>query len=423
MGSSHSYHVQGRRRSRTIPSTGLRTVVVHDLEALRPHFDSWRRLALEAPQKLATLLPAWVDAGFRHGPEPGEYWFCCFVYLAERLVGVVPVIAGPHSVLGRSRPVLRTCDRHVTMDRILLAPDQAGPALRALLEAVDREVPSHLGIDLMAVRSNSPLWAALEEGLEGYVVRRGARYMNSFLDVSGDFDSFLTTAGKMRTNLKRYRRKLDGMGHVSVEIRKGDEADVGFLDEFLALEASGWKGRLGTAILNNENSLAYHTTLVRNFAAEGGLEWYGIRVDDHLVAARLGIRCGSALMLPKVAFDENFAMCRPGTLVTAEALKDAFSRPEIDEINHMSFAEAHRYWHMPQDAYTNVHLVRANALPVLFQLSRVVSRSIYRDYVRPNIPEALKEAHRRFRRRGDRKPQRAAESRPAPDREKDGGIP
>jgi hypothetical protein len=266
-----------------------------------------------------------------------------------------------------------------------------------------------VGIDLMALRAGSPVLEALENGVDGYVLHGGSRAMKSYLDVRGDYEAYLSTLRQMRSNIRRYRRKLEGRGNVAVEIRRGPSAGEEFLDEFLELEASGWKGRSGTAILQNANSHAYHKTLVRNFAARGALEWYAIRVDGRLVAARLGIRCGKALMLPKVAFDEDYADCRPGTLLTAEVIKDAFARPEIEEINHMSSAEAHRFWHMPQDEYTTIHLVRDTAVPVIFQLSRVALRSFYRDQVRPRIPQALKEARRRFQRRGGRKPRRAAD--------------
>jgi Acetyltransferase (GNAT) domain len=218
----------------------------------------------------------------------------------------------------------------------------------------------------------------------------------------------------MRKNLRRYRRKLESHGRVSIEIKKGQSASAEFLEEFLALEASGWKGRHGTAIMNNSNSTAFHSVLVGNFAAQGRLEWYILRVDGRLVAARMGIQCGRALMMPKIAFNEDFAECRPGSLLAAEAIKDAFSRPEIDEINFMSNSEAHRFWHLPQDEYTNVHLVRRSALSMVFQFSRIMMRSIYRDHVRSRIPEVMKTAHRQFQRRGDRKPRRAVHMRSTP---------
>jgi hypothetical protein len=86
----------------------------------------------------------------------------------------------------------------------------------------------------------------------------------------------------------------------------------------------------------------------------------------------------------------------------AETLKAAFSRPEIDEFNPMSDAQAHRRWHMPLDEYIDVHLIRRGVVPTLLQLPRVTARSAYQTHVRPRIPEAAKEVYRRVRRRGAR---------------------
>ena len=127
----------------------------------------------------------------------------------------------------------------------------------------------------------------------------------------------------------------------------------------------------------------------------------------------MGVLCGVTLMLPKIAFDEVFANCMPGSLLTAEVIKYAFSCRELDEINHLSKADWHGLWHMRQDEYVDVHLVRRSVVAVLFQLPRIARRSVYQDYVRPRIPAVVKEAHRKFKRRGDRKPRRAADSKSA----------
>jgi CelD/BcsL family acetyltransferase involved in cellulose biosynthesis len=405
--------VQGQLLHPETSAAGTRTVTVRDFDALQPHLEAWDRLAWDAPQRLAALLPAWADAGFRYGPEPGEHWLCTFAYEGNRLIGVLPLISGAHPILGSKWPVLRTCDRHVLVEKVVLAPDRAAIALQALLASVRQQVPNHLGVDLMALRRGSPVLEALKQGIDGYIMHQGSRAHNSVLDVRGDFETYLSNLKNMRSNLNRYRRKLEKRGNVSVEILRGPSASEEFLDEFLHLEASGWKGRGGTAILQNENSHAYHKTLIKNLAARGCLEWYLMRVDGRLVAARFAVRCGSALMLPKVAFDEDYAECRPGMLVTGEVLKEAFARPEIEEINPLSNAEAHRYWHMVKDEYTTIHLVRNAAIPTLFQLSRVAMRSFYREQVRPRIPDAVKDVQHRFQRRGDLKPRRAAESRSA----------
>jgi CelD/BcsL family acetyltransferase involved in cellulose biosynthesis len=389
----------------------LCTVTVHDLDALAKHRDAWDRLAWEAPQQLPFLLLDWVDAFLRHRLKPGERWFCSFVYASDKLMGVLPVIVTPHSLLGSSRSTLRTpYDAHTPSGDVLLAPDQAAVVFQTLLAEVRRQEPAHLGFDLKAVRRNSPLWTALANTCQGYAVYLGLRSMYSFLNVRGSFESYLASLGSIPRNLRRYRKRLEARGSVSVEIRTGSATNEEFLAEFLALEASGWKGRNGTAMVSDPNTVAFYKTLVRNFTAQGWWEWYAVRVDDCLVAARMGIRCGRSLLLPKIAFNEDFAECRPGLIVTGETFRDAFFRPELDEVNHISDANAHRLWHMPRDEYVDVHLVRRAALPILCLLPRILMRSAYQNLIRPHIPAVTKEIYRKFERRGDRKPRRASDA-------------
>jgi hypothetical protein len=276
----------------------------------------------------------------------------------------------------------------------VLAQDQARAAFQALLIEVTREVPGHLSLDLTAVRQNSPVWRALQDGSSGYFLHRGMCSLYSFLNVQGDPNRYFASLGKMRRNLRVGRRYFEKHGTISVEIRRGAEADEAFLAEFLALEASGWKGSMGTAILKNHDLVTFYTSLVRSFAAQRRLEWHGIRVAGRLVAAQLAVRCGASLMLPKYAYDETFAEGMPGHILMEEVIKDAFARPKLTELNPMSSSPQHRLLHMSQDQYVNLHLVRRTTLAMLFQLPHVAMRSLYRDYVQPQLPQILKRAYR-----------------------------
>jgi CelD/BcsL family acetyltransferase involved in cellulose biosynthesis len=376
---------------------GIQTVTAHDFATLHPHVAAWDQLAWNAPQRIPTLLPGWVDAFLRHKLKPNERWLCCLAHAGDRLVGVLPVIVTPHRFLGTSWPTLRTpSDAHTPSGDVLLAPDAAAAAMKALLAEAGRQVPNHLGLDLRSVRQNSPVWVAIKGGIGGYVIRTGLRSRYSCLDVQGSFDIYSASLGQIRSHLRRCRKKLDARGTVSVELRKGSAGEE-FLSEFLRLEGSGWKGRNGTAIVNSPTVVAFYTTLVRNLASQGRIEWHAIRVDNRLVAAEMCIRCGGSLTQPKQAYDEDFADCKPGHLLRAETIKDAFSRPELVEFNPMSDAQAHRLWRMPLDDYIDVHLIRRGVLPAVFQFSRVAARAAYQSYVRPRIPVLVKKAYSQFR--------------------------
>jgi hypothetical protein len=390
----------------------VRTMTVRDFDGLQPHREAWDRLAWEAPQGLATMLPAWAEATFRHGLWPHWRWMCCFAYAGARLIGVMPVVITPHPILGHHQPLLRTYGKLTASGDIALAADRATEALKALLEEVTRQEPCHAGLDLQAVRQNSPVLWALRNGATQHLVRTSAHHYFSILDVSGTFDSFIGNVKRMSSDLGRYHRKIEKRGEVRTEIVTGPHARADFLPQFLVLEAAGWKGRCGGAILNNPDSLAFHTALVENFAAQERLAWQLIWVDDTLVGAQLALRCNRSLMLPKYTFNEDFAECRVGTLLTEATVRYAFAQPELRELNPMSKAQAHAYWHMPEEKYVDVHLVRQAVLPVLFHLPRVWLRWAYWTHVRPRVPTVARNLCRRFKRRGGRKPKRAAEVQP-----------
>jgi hypothetical protein len=125
----------------------------------------------------------------------------------------------------------------------------------------------------------------------------------------------------------------------------------------------------------------------------------------------MGVRCETSLILPKYAFDEDFAFCSPGNLLTGEVFKDAFARAGITEINHMSLSDSDYWWRMSQDKYVDVHLVRRSVIATLFQLPSVATRSLYQDYVRPRLPAVVTKLYRKFKRRGNRKPRRPSAER------------
>jgi hypothetical protein len=399
-------------QSKAFAGEDVRVVTARRFDDLAPHAEAWDRLARQAPQMIPSLMPGWVDAFLRHRLRPGEQWLCCFAYSANALVGVLPVVVMPHPVFGLAKPLVRTPSDDLTPSGdVLLAPDHAAVALRALTSRLRQEVPGHLSLSLRCVRQNSPVMLALEDGLDGYVRFSGSRSKFSFLNVEGSFEGYLAGLGNMRRNLKRFRKKLESQGPVTVEVKRGTPDGEEFLPEFVALEASGWKGRNGTAMAGNPGAVAFYATLAKNLGSEAGFEWHVIRVQDQVVAAQMCVRCGGSLMLAKIAFDESYADCRPGHLLTGEVLRDAFARADIVEVNHLSNADWEGYWRMSYDEYVDMQLVRRGLAPGLFELPQAAARYAYQNYVRPRIPARLKQAYRAYRRRGDRKPLRSAESR------------
>lgn len=130
-------------------------------------------------------------------------------------------------------------------------------------------------------------------------------------------------SGSFRANLRRKRRLLMKAGRVTA--RRFDD-DLRVLTEGMALEARGWKGRRGTAMIQHSSTRDFYTNLATRTARDGALAVWALRVDDRMVAFQYGIEFGGAYHLLKLAYDEEFARCSPGQLLMEDVLRDAVDR-------------------------------------------------------------------------------------------------
>ncbi len=88
------------------------------------------------------------------------------------------------------------------------------------------------------------------------------------------------------------------------------------LDDFLMVEASGWKGVAGTAALADAAVCDFVRTALHGLAEEGKVAINRILIDGGAIAAAITLRSGDAAWFWKIAYDERFARYSPGVLVT-----------------------------------------------------------------------------------------------------------
>ena len=133
---------------------------------------------------------------------------------------------------------------------------------------------------------------------------------------------------KFRQNLRRRRRRLAEQGEVKYEIVDGKDAKR--LDEALAdffdIEASGWKGKDGTAIARKPELVGFYTQIARDAARRGSLALGLLRLNGRPIAAHLSIVQGGRHYLIKIGYDESLHEFSPGQQLVSEAIKDSCAR-------------------------------------------------------------------------------------------------
>jgi CelD/BcsL family acetyltransferase involved in cellulose biosynthesis len=123
---------------------------------------------------------------------------------------------------------------------------------------------------------------------------------------------------KKRKELRRQRKRLADNGELTSSISNAPAAIAPALSDFLALEASGWKGRAGTAARADHSIRAFMESAVTALAREGKARVARLTAAGRPVAALVTLQSGTTAWCWKIAYDEAFARFSPGVQLLAD---------------------------------------------------------------------------------------------------------
>jgi hypothetical protein len=123
-------------------------------------------------------------------------------------------------------------------------------------------------------------------------------------------------SAKKHKEYGRLRRRLAELGTLERETARGEVKAA--VAAFLALEASGWKGRAGTAASDDPAVARFLTAAVTNLAREGKAQVHLLKLDGKPIAAAIVLFSGDRAWFWKTAYDEAYAHFSPGVLNTLD---------------------------------------------------------------------------------------------------------
>lgn len=126
--------------------------------------------------------------------------------------------------------------------------------------------------------------------------------------------------GKKRKELRRQHARLSDEGKLKLERYSDDRCLATWIDHFLALEASGWKGAAGSALAAHDATTGLFRDALRGAAERGRLERLSLTLDGRPVAMLANFITPPGAFSYKTAFDERFARFSPGVLLQLENL-------------------------------------------------------------------------------------------------------
>jgi CelD/BcsL family acetyltransferase involved in cellulose biosynthesis len=231
----------------------------------------------------------------------------------------------PHAYL--ATPVVDRTVAHAVLVAMLdfIADDPALPKL----------------ISLQPIRSDGPAMQALEVALAD----RGSSLctlsesrrpvLASALDAKSYFAQALSSSS--RKKLRQHRRRLEEQGGLESRAVTEPAAVCRAFEEFLQLEAAGWKGRRGTALLCDEADANFTRAMIASLASRGDAWIHALYQRDKAVAAQVVLRAGAVAFTWKTAYDETLGDFSPGMLLLEDYTAAFLADKSIARVDSCSF--------------------------------------------------------------------------------------
>lgn len=163
--------------------------------------------------------------------------------------------------------------------------------------------------------------------------------------------------------LRRQWTLLSRLGTVTHSVARQPEDVRLRMEEFLALEASGWKGRQRTAIVMDRYRAAFAREAITNLAEADAVRIHTIDLDGVAIASMVVFMMGGEAYTWKTGYDETYARYSPGKLLLRELTEWHLDDPNILKSDSCAVPDhpiMSRFWEEREDMGTLVIGLRAN---------------------------------------------------------------
>ncbi len=303
---------------------------------------AWRRLAAIASEPNVFHAPEFLAPVIEHCDTLDRARLLA-LYVDGQLCGLMPM--ADEQFYGRW-PVPHSQNwRHPNcfLGTPLVRPGHETAFWQALLAHLDRRPGAGLFLHLHGIATDGPVYAALKQMC--------ARQKRSCAIVLAEERAMLATPlngptyyeqvvrKKKRKELARLRNRLAELGTIET-IHGCEAAGLGaWLDEFLALEQSGWKGRNGSSLADMPETRALFLAATRAAHAAGKLHVIAMRLDGRAIAMLVNFLSPPGGFSFKTTFAEEYARFSPGVLLQIDNL-DILSDHGLDWMDSCA-AEGH----------------------------------------------------------------------------------
>jgi CelD/BcsL family acetyltransferase involved in cellulose biosynthesis len=260
--------------------------------------------------------PGWIAAWWRaFGPVRGRLEILA-LRRGGRLAGVLPLVRLGGVVSSTTSDWMSAYD----------PPAEDREAATALASALFASHPRR--VEFRQLPLEHPVRESCEAAAaaSGYRLVRGPIERSPYVSLDGGWDAYHAGLDrKLRSEIRRRRRRLEEQGKLSLEVSDGGERLDELLDEGFRLEAAAWKGEAGTAITSAPATLRYYREGAEWARRRGILRLAFLRLDGRPLAFDYCLEEGGVHYLLKIGYDPAFRRFGPGMILREEMLSRAFA--------------------------------------------------------------------------------------------------
>ena len=118
--------------------------------------------------------------------------------------------------------------------------------------------------------------------------------------------------------MRRLWRRLERLGDLRYSVARQPEEVRVRMEEFLALEAKGWKGRKRSALVSDRYRAAFAREAITNLAEVDAVRVHTIDLDGRAIASIIVFLMAGEAYTWKTAYDEDFSPYSPGKLLITQ---------------------------------------------------------------------------------------------------------
>jgi CelD/BcsL family acetyltransferase involved in cellulose biosynthesis len=324
---------------------------------------------LSTPEELRALVPQWEAlAAEAADPNPFyEHWMLlpALEAYAGAAAGLKCVAVWDEGTLGALFPLrlerryrglplraLRSWQHRNMVDCTPLISGRIGAkgALRCVAALLQSALAPLIEFDWVAAGTafyGALAEAALADGLPWIVTDAYARsVLLRERDPRSRFNS------NTRNNLRRSETRLRAHGKLTPARLAADGDLAAWTEEFVRLEASGWKGKAGSALGCREDDRRFIAAVFPEAFRRGRLLITGIDLDGRALARHVMLTGGEGAFSFKLAYDETYASCSPGMLAEVDNVRQFMETPGLRWIDSNTARENKGYARVWKDLRT-----------------------------------------------------------------------